>query len=170
MSELSNGPIPYPRHLTPNKGLKSPPLKVQQTVWRLTKMLIEHVLGYIGWLWSDAMNNRTAFGKVPYERTQIEHNMCGRRAARSPLWWWPCLIFITTYTICGIWDSLGTLKVSPVHWNAISPPPKFGVVNNTLGASVESTGENNNAPTIMTKSHEWVHSEILILAAHKQYK
>ena len=37
-------------------------------------MSIEHILGYIGWLWSDAMNNRAAFTKahkwVKAERAQ----------------------------------------------------------------------------------------------------
>ena len=56
-------------------------------------MSIEHFLDVIGWLWSDAMNNHTAFAKAPDEWTQIEHNMCGRWAAqRSPLWWRPCLL------------------------------------------------------------------------------
>ena len=35
------------------------------------------------------MNNRAAFAKAPNEWTQMEHNMCGCRAARSSLWWWP---------------------------------------------------------------------------------
>ena len=37
------------------------------------------------------MNNRTAFAKASKEWTQIEHNVCGRRAAWTPLWWWPCI-------------------------------------------------------------------------------
>ena len=32
----------------------------------------------------------TAFAKAPNEWMQIEHNMCDRRAAWSPLWWWSC--------------------------------------------------------------------------------
>ena len=60
MSGLSNGPIPN----LPNQGSKSAPIKFQPTGWRLMKMSIEHILGYNGWLWSDAMNNRTAFGTV----------------------------------------------------------------------------------------------------------
>ena len=34
--------------------------------------------------------NHTALAKAPRELTQIDHNMCGHRTARSPLWWWPC--------------------------------------------------------------------------------
>ena len=41
-------------------------------------MSIEHILGYIGWLGRDAMNNPTALAKAPNELKQIEHNMCGR--------------------------------------------------------------------------------------------
>ena len=35
---------------------------------------MEHILGYIGWLRSDAMNNRTVFAKATHEWTQIKHN------------------------------------------------------------------------------------------------
>ena len=40
-------------------------------------MSIEHILGYTGWLCSDAMNNRkpTASPKAPTECKQIEHNI-----------------------------------------------------------------------------------------------
>ena len=42
---------------------------------------------YILWLQSDdAVNNRTVFAKAPNRWTQIEHNMCGRRTAWSPLY------------------------------------------------------------------------------------
>ena len=37
------------------------------------------------------MGNRTAFARAPTKRIQIEHNMCGRRAALSPLWRRPSL-------------------------------------------------------------------------------
>ena len=37
-------------------------------------MPIEHILGYIGLLWSDAMNICTAFAKALNYWTQIEHN------------------------------------------------------------------------------------------------
>ena len=70
---------------------KSPPFKFQPTNWRLTKMSMEHILGYINQLWSDAMNNCTAFAKPLNEWKLIEHNMCGRQVARSPLWWRPCI-------------------------------------------------------------------------------
>ena len=49
--------------LTPSRGSKSLPFKFQLTDWRLTKMPIEHILWYIGWLCSDAMNNHTGFTK-----------------------------------------------------------------------------------------------------------
>ena len=55
----------------PNWGSKSPSSNFQPTGWRLTKMSIYHILGYIFWLWSDAMNNLTAFVKVPNEWTQM---------------------------------------------------------------------------------------------------
>ena len=48
-------------------------------------MSIEHILGYIDWLCSDAMNNRPAFAKDPNEWTQLDHNIYGRREARSPV-------------------------------------------------------------------------------------
>ena len=44
-------------------------------------MSVEHILGPIGWLRSDAMNNRTAFAKDA-DRAQS----CGRRVAQLPLW------------------------------------------------------------------------------------
>ena len=84
MGGLSNRPIPYP-HVRPNQGSKSPPFIFQPTGWRLTKMSAEHILGCIGCLWNDAMNNHTDFAKAPSEWKQIEHNMCCRREAQSPL-------------------------------------------------------------------------------------
>ena len=59
---------------SPNRASKSYPFKFLPTAW----------------LWSDAMNKRTAFAKAPNEWMQIGHNMCSRWVARSPLWWWPC--------------------------------------------------------------------------------
>ena len=85
MGGLSNGPTPLHHKLRVEKS----PFKFQPTGWRLTKMWREHILGYTGWLWSDEMNNRTALSKAPSEWMQIEHNMWGRREARSPSWWWP---------------------------------------------------------------------------------
>ena len=78
--------------LSPKGRSKSLPVKFQSTDWRSTKMSIEHVLGYIGWLWSDAMNNCTAFVKALNEWTQIDRNKCGCQVAWSPgpMWWWPC--------------------------------------------------------------------------------
>ena len=47
------------RHVT-FRGRKVPiSNKFQPTSWRLSKMSIGHILGYIGWLCSDAINNRT---------------------------------------------------------------------------------------------------------------
>ena len=76
--------------LNPSPGVKKYPFKLQPTGWRSTKMSKVHFWYDIFWLWSDAKNNRTAFAKVPNEWMQIEHNMCGRRAAWSQLWWWLC--------------------------------------------------------------------------------
>ena len=69
MCELLNGPIPNPLRppSSTNRGSKSPPSKFQPTDWRFLKMSIERILGYIGWLWGDAMKNRTAFTKLPNE-------------------------------------------------------------------------------------------------------
>ena len=64
-------------------------------------MSIEHILRYIGRLWSDAMNNRTSFTKAPNEWKQIKHNMCGRRVAWSPLWWWPCTYTLLYFSVDG---------------------------------------------------------------------
>ena len=77
-------PIPDTGIPNPKAGgrkVRSPPFKFQPAGWRLTKMSIEHILGYIGCLWSGAMNNRTAFSKAPNDWKQI------------PLWWWPCVSF-----------------------------------------------------------------------------
>ena len=51
---------------------KIPCVQIQPSDWRLSKMSIEHTWEYIGWLWSNAMNNRRAFVKVPNEWTQID--------------------------------------------------------------------------------------------------
>ena len=81
-----------------NWGSKSllPPFKLQPNGRISAEMSIEHIWERIGWLWSDATNNHTAFDEAPNEWTQkIEHNMCGRWAAWSPMWWWWwCEIFI----------------------------------------------------------------------------
>ena len=83
-------PSPTPHVLLAAKpGLEKFSFQFSATRLELDENAIEHGLGYIGWLWSDAIKNRTAFAKAPNEGTQIEHNMCGRRAARSSLWWWP---------------------------------------------------------------------------------
>ena len=75
-----------------NHSRKIPPFEFQPTGWRLAKMSIDHILGYTGWLWSDEMNNRTAFAKVPNGWTQIEHNHhCGDD-----------LVFLTKRCICNI--------------------------------------------------------------------
>ena len=82
MDWLSNWPIADPRVpiTRPQTSGRKVPLPRSANCWRLTKMSIEHILGCISWLWSDAINNRTAFVKAPNEWTQIEINMCGRRA------------------------------------------------------------------------------------------
>ena len=79
MGGLSNWPIPDP-FVLPNPsdfGSESPPFKFRPTGWRLTN-----------------------------EWTQIEHNMCGRRAPRSPLWWWPCtvsfIVFCNTHKFANV--------------------------------------------------------------------
>ena len=70
-------PIPT-SPLTPKPGVRKRPFNLQSTGWRWTKMSTEHILGHIG-----------RFAKAPNEWTNIEHNMCGRQAVWSPLWWWP---------------------------------------------------------------------------------
>ena len=102
MGVLSNSTIPEPYvPLTSSNREPKPPLfKLQPTGWRVTKISIEQHLGYIGWLWSDEMNRRTAFAKSPNEWPLIEHNMCGHQAARSPLWRWPCLINCSPCSPC----------------------------------------------------------------------
>ena len=74
----------HPWPLTPQTGgggSKNSPFKFQPTDLRLTKMSRRHILRYIGWLWSDVMNNCITLAKVPKAWKQIEHNMCGHRAA-----------------------------------------------------------------------------------------
>ena len=46
------------------------------------------------------MSNRTAFANALNEWTQIEHNVCDRRAARSPLRWWPCFSYLSYGYVC----------------------------------------------------------------------
>ena len=38
--------------------------------------------------------------KPPNEWTQTEHNMCGRRAALPPFWWWSCLLKHCALILC----------------------------------------------------------------------
>ena len=45
------------------------------------------------------MNNRTASAKAPDTWMQIQHNMCGRQAAWSPLWWWPCFLVNVSWNL-----------------------------------------------------------------------
>ena len=51
---------------------------------------------YIGWLWSDAMNNRTAFAKTPKMSENRSRTiwLCERR---SPLRWWSCTYICSCY-------------------------------------------------------------------------
>ena len=39
----------------------------------------------------DVTNKRSAVVKASNQSTQIEHNICGRRAVRSPFWWLHCI-------------------------------------------------------------------------------
>ena len=76
--QMSNGPIPDPSNSPAPKsiGVESLPFKLQPNGRISTKMSTEHVWYGIFWLWSDAVNNRTAFTKAPTEWTQIEYNIC----------------------------------------------------------------------------------------------
>ena len=83
------------------------PFKFQPTGWRLTKkMSIEHILGYIGWLWSDATNNRTAFAKAPKEWKQSVLIYVVVELPDHHLWWWPCWWWIAKFysDICAGYD------------------------------------------------------------------
>ena len=46
-------------------------------------MSIKHILGFIGWLWSDAMNNGTAFAKAPNE-----YHRCGNDLVQYAYIYW----------------------------------------------------------------------------------
>ena len=60
--------LDYPRSPRPPNSqtwwLRSPPLKFQPTSMRSTKMSIEHISEHICCMWSDVMNNITAFVKA----------------------------------------------------------------------------------------------------------
>ena len=87
---MGPSPTPYVPPNAPNRVSNSVSFKFQPTYWWLTKMSIEHILRYIGWLWSNAMNNRTYIGYQSPKRLNAD------RAVRSPLWWWSCLKSIQT--------------------------------------------------------------------------
>ena len=80
-------------HRPPNPIVEKSPFKLQLNGRRSTKNIKRHIWKHIGWLRNDAINTRTGLEpspKAPNEWTQIEHNICGRRAAWSAMWWWPC--------------------------------------------------------------------------------
>ena len=64
--------------LSPPRSPSSPkdPFKFQPTGWRLTKMSVEHILGHIGCLWSDAMNKFTAFSEGA-KWVNADRELCG---------------------------------------------------------------------------------------------
>ena len=96
MGSYRMGPSPTPSNLLPKRAAKSPTFKFH---WRSTKMSVEHVLGPICRLWSDAMNSRTAFAKAANEWKQIKHNMCSRRAT------WLITIVVMTLSVSAFFFS-----------------------------------------------------------------
>ena len=74
---------------TPIPEIEKSPFQISANQLEISEMSIEHIRGHISFLWSNAMNSRTAFAKAPNEWTHTEHNMCGRRSTWSPLCWWP---------------------------------------------------------------------------------
>ena len=60
-------------------------------------------------------NIATAFTNVTNEWAQIEHNMCGHRAAWSPLRWWPCYkrtLSLRTYDWSNVSHNSGSVRRS----------------------------------------------------------
>ena len=58
---------------TPKPAVEKSPFEILANRLEVDEMSMEHILSYIEWLWSDALNNRTVFTKAPIEWTQIEH-------------------------------------------------------------------------------------------------
>ena len=79
MGELSNGPIPEPitSTLTTKPGIEKSPFQISANQLEDDENVNRTHLGYIGWLWSDAMNNRTAFTKAPNDRAQYGRSSSG---------------------------------------------------------------------------------------------
>ena len=56
---------PHTTPLTLQTGGRKSPSQISANRLEVGEMPIEHILGYSGLLWIDAMNNRTAFAKAP---------------------------------------------------------------------------------------------------------
>ena len=86
MGGLSNGPIPDP--YPPNRWSQSPPTKLQPSGKSYALRVNRELIRTYGRATECAhpLPPRTPNGGVANRRLQIEHIMCGRRAARSPLW------------------------------------------------------------------------------------
>ena len=92
---------------SPNRGSKSPHFKFQPISYRLMKISLEHILGYIGWLWSGAMNNHTSFAKAQMSESRSSticvlverpNHHCGNER--------PCIYCLSWYYCIGtIFDS-----------------------------------------------------------------
>ena len=96
----------------PNRGASPPPWKLQPKGWRSTKMLKQHIWEHTAWLWSDAMNNRTAFANAANEWTQIENSMWYVRSSSGLI----SIVLMTLYFylhFCAPLKSARSFGVSP---------------------------------------------------------
>ena len=93
-------------------------------------MSVEHILVYIGWLWSDAINNRTAFAKALIEWTQMSPTERPGQHCGDPL-------------LCGFYDVGSTIWLGCSHswhsplsgWKAIIEFAKSGLGLNCISCS-----------------------------------
>ena len=98
MDGLSNGPIPDPHGLLnpPNwRWVEKSPFQVSANRLQFDENV--YSAHFIIHFLIVNLNNRTAFAKAPNDWTQFGHNMCGCRAAWSPLGWWPCWDYRITF-------------------------------------------------------------------------
>ena len=86
---------------------------------------------------SSSRSPRTQKRQVVNRRPQIEHIMCGRQAAWSPLLWWPC-------NNCNFWTK-SRVQFNCAHWWQLNDLPKH---SRTLAQTV------GKCATLL--GHEWV--------------
>ena len=87
----------YPRPWVPpnpsNRRVKKIPFRISVKRLEVNENVNRaHLKKKKHWLAANWCNEQsyTTFAKAPNDWTQIKHNMCGRRVAWSPLWWWSC--------------------------------------------------------------------------------